>query len=319
MPQISIVATMYQSQRYIKEFYQRVIASLSNLDITDYEIILVDDGSPDNSLTIAKELADIDSRVKVIELSRNFGHHKAIMTGLSHSEGERVFLIDIDLEEEPELLIKFWNEMVNQGPDQPDVVFGVQQTRKGGWFERISGSLFYKIFNFLSDEAKLESNCLTARLMSRNYVKALCTFKFAEFYFAPVCSLVGFKQISCVVNKKSHSPTTYSLSRKYSLLVSTLFYFSTKPLYFIFYMGILITIISFSIGIYIFCLKVFGNIKVVGWTSTILSIWFIGGVMISFLGVQAIYMSKLFSEIKQAPFTIIKQIYSKSDESSNCS
>jgi putative glycosyltransferase len=100
------------------------------------------DGSPDDSLKKSIKLYNKDKKVKVIELSRNFGHHKAIMTGLSHAKGEFVFLIDVDLEEEPELLGRFWQELQNS--DDVDVVYGVQENRKGGWFERWSGNLYYK-------------------------------------------------------------------------------------------------------------------------------------------------------------------------------
>lgn len=131
---LSIVTTLYKSSEYIDDFYQRI--SIEAYKITnDYEIIFVDDGSPDESLQKAIGLYQNDSKVKVIELSRNFGHHKAIMTGLSHAVGDYVFLIDSDLEEEPELLGRFWKEL--HKAEEIDVVYGVQETRKGGRFEKI--------------------------------------------------------------------------------------------------------------------------------------------------------------------------------------
>ena len=156
---LSVVTTLYYSSKYIEEFYSRI--SIEAQKITNnYEIIFVDDGSPDDSLSKSIKLCEKNSHVKVIELSKNFGHHKAIMTGLNHARGDFVFLIDIDLEEEPELLGKFWEELKkNNGID---AVYGTQQIRKGYLFERVSGWFFYKIFNYFS-EIKIPKNFLTDR------------------------------------------------------------------------------------------------------------------------------------------------------------
>jgi putative glycosyltransferase len=153
---LSIVTTLYKSSPYVDEFYERI--SKEAQKITDnYEIIFVDDGSPDDSLQKCITLHQQDQKVTVVELSRNFGHHKAIMTGLSHAQGDFVFLIDVDLEEEPELLGKFWQELQN-GADL-DLIFGVQERRKGGWFERVSGYLYFKLLNHLSN-VKIPENFL---------------------------------------------------------------------------------------------------------------------------------------------------------------
>lgn len=144
---LSIVTTLYRSEPYIGDFYRRISAAAKQL--TDkYELIFVNDGSPDHSLDVVLSLAAGDPRIVVIDLSRNFGHHKAIMTGLARAQGERVFLIDSDLEEDPELLIEFSNHMQLT---HADVVFGVQKHRAGSLFRRLTGSAFYKLFALLSD------------------------------------------------------------------------------------------------------------------------------------------------------------------------
>ncbi len=130
---LSIVTTLYNSAAYISTFYQRVSAVARQLAGEDYEIIMVNDGSPDNSVELAVQLTETDSHVVVIDLSRNFGHHNAMRAGLEHSCGEQVFLIDSDLEEEPEWLLSFSDQMV---AEKCDVVYGVQKERKGNWFER---------------------------------------------------------------------------------------------------------------------------------------------------------------------------------------
>src|SRR5882762_1911783 len=129
---LSIVTTMYYSRNYLQEFYDRTILVLRELKVT-YEFVFVDDGSPDDSLLVALQLQNSDSNIKVVELSRNYGHQRAIMTGLQQASGDFVFLIDCDLEEAPELLCDFWKRITAES--NVDVVYGVQIKRKGNWFE----------------------------------------------------------------------------------------------------------------------------------------------------------------------------------------
>src|SRR5262249_52612674 len=145
-----------------------ILAQIRALPV-DYEIVFVDDGSPDNALAVALEIVNRDPKVSVVELSKNFGHHKAMMTGLSQARGDLVFLIDVDLEEPPEILGEFYRELTEKSAD---MVFGVQQERHGTWFQRTSGEAFYHLYNLLSTNV-VPRNQLRARLMTRRYVDAL--------------------------------------------------------------------------------------------------------------------------------------------------
>src|SRR6267378_3711100 len=165
---LSIVTTMYQSESYVEEFYRRIRAEAQNLT-NEIEIIFVNDGSTDNSLTKAVALGQIDSQVRVIDLSRNFGHHKAMMTGLEYAKGDLVFLIDIDLEEPPEIVGAFF-ESLNK--ENADAAYGVQSPRHGPWLTRTLANLFYWVFELLSDY-RIPPHSLTARLMTRRYVDQL--------------------------------------------------------------------------------------------------------------------------------------------------
>ena len=162
---ISVVTTLYNSAPYISEFVNRARTELTKLT-DDYEIILVDDGSPDDSLRIALELLPAEPQLKVIELSRNFGHHKAIMTGLEHATGDLIFLIDVDLEEPPELLGQFSQTLRDE---KLDVVFGFQKARKGALLERLGGHLAWRFLNLFLP-VKIPYNHSTIRLMTRDYV-----------------------------------------------------------------------------------------------------------------------------------------------------
>lgn len=304
---LSIVATLYQSAPYIDEFYKRSSTVSKQLVEEDYEIILVNDGSPDSSLELAVQLTELDEHVVVVDLSRNFGHHKAMMTGLANAQGEHIFLIDSDLEEEPEWLINFSGQL---SQTQSDVVYGVQEKRKGNAFERWSGRWFYGFFKVLTGLA-LPENVVTARLMTRRYVEALLRHQEREVFLAGLWHITGFKQSSQTIKKHSSSETTYTFRRKMSLLVNSVTSFSNAPLIGIFYIGVSILIVA---GIYTASLVsqwLFIAKPPSGWTSVMASIWLLGGLVISFIGIIGIYLSKIFSETKQRPYTIIRQIYRK--------
>ena len=305
---LSIVATLYQSAPYINEFYQRASAAARELVQEDYEIILVNDGSPDNSLSLAVKLTELDDHVTVVDLSRNFGHHKAMLAGLEQAQGERIFLIDTDLEEEPEWLIRFASAL---DAEEADVIYGVQETRKGNWFERWSGELYYTVFNYLV-KINHPRNIVTARLMSRRYVNALLQFREREIVISCLWVIAGFKQCALPVKKHTSSATTYSLAKKIEHTTNSITSFSETPLRLIFYIGLIIFLGALTYTGYLICLKLAYGELMDGWTSIMVSIWLLGGMIISFVGLIGIYLSKIFSETKQRPSFIVKQIYGQS-------
>lgn len=302
---LSIVATLYQSAPYIAEFHRRASAVARQFAGDDYEIVLVNDGSPDNSLELAVQLTEADSHVVLIDLSRNFGHHKAMMTGLTAVGGDHVFLIDSDLEEEPEWLLLFAEQMRQEASD---VVYGVQARRKGGMFEQISGWLFYRIFRLLTGIAQPD-NIVTARLMTRRYVQALVAHQERELNIGGLWIVTGFVQSRRAIHKHSTSPTTYTLARKFSHLVNAVTSFSSLPLVFTFYFGLLISLSAAFFIAYLAFRFFFISTPPDGYTSIIASIWLFSGLIIFFVGIQGIYISKVFSEVKQRPYTIIRQVY----------
>jgi putative glycosyltransferase len=307
---LSIVATLYKSAPYIAEFYQRASKSAKELVGDEYEIVFVNDGSPDHSLELAVQLTETDEHVRVVDLSRNFGHHKAMRAGLEYSKGELVFLIDSDLEEEPEWLIGFAQR---REAEHADVVFGVQQERKGGWFERWSGALHYTVLNWLLN-IDHPRNITTSRLMSRRYVNALLSHREVEAVISCLWVITGFKQCSQVVKKHMTSETTYSTSKKIGHLVNAVTSFSDVPLKLIFLIGIFV---FFGALCYTFLLVINHFImarSVDGWTSIMVSVWLLGGMIISFIGIIGIYLAKIFSETKQRPYVIVRNVYEKPEQ-----
>lgn len=307
---LSVVATLYRSAPYLAEFYQRVTSSAQEFAADDYEIVLVNDGSPDNSLQMAVQLTESDPHVTVVDLSRNFGHHKAMRAGLEHARGDFVFLIDSDLEEEPEWLIGFADQMA---AENSDVVFGVQTNRKGDFVERWSGHIYYAMLNWLLniDHPK---NITTSRLMTRRYVNALLMYQEREAVISCLWVLAGFKQSPQAIKKHMTSETTYRLPRKISHLVNAVTSFSDFPLRMIFYCGVFVLACALSYTILLVIDRLYTAQPVDGWTSIMVSVWLLGGTIISFIGIIGIYLSKIFSETKQRPYVIVRNIYGQSEQ-----
>ncbi len=301
---LSIVATLYRSAPWIAEFHRRAMAAADA--ITDeVEMILVNDGSPDDSLARALELQATDARVVVLDLARNFGHHKAMMTGLDHATGDLVFLIDSDLEEPPELLARFHSELVR---GDWDVVYGVQANRRGGAFEKLSGAAFYSLVNLLSDQP-LPRNLVTVRLMRRDYVRALVAHRDREFQIAHLWMLTGFRQHAVVIEKLSLSPTTYSFGKKIELAVKHITTTSTKLLYWVLYFGASACFLSVLTIAYYLLRYLTHPIGVDGFTSIIVSVWFFGGATLMILGILGLYIGNILAEVRQRPYTHLRAIH----------
>jgi len=308
--QLSIVTTLYRSAADLREFHERAGRAAAAL-VRDYEIVYVNDGSPDDSLAVALDLFQSDRHVRVVDLARNFGHHKAMMTGLAHARSDLVFLIDSDLEEDPETLSAF-AEALHES--HADVVYGVQQKRRGGLVERWSGWLFFKIFNLLSEYA-IPENVLTVRLMTRRYVSALLTHRERETTIAGLWAMTGFRQVALAVPKHVKSASTYNLGRKIALLVNAVTSFSDRPLVMIFYFGLTIGSLASVAAIYLVIRRLFFGVALPGWPSLIVSVWMLGGLHLIALGIIGIYLSRVFIETKQRPYTIVSHVYEHAPES----
>jgi putative glycosyltransferase len=306
---LSVVTTLYNSAPYIEEFYRRVVAQIQSLAV-DYEIVFVDDGSPDDALDVAVKIAGRDPHVAVVELSKNFGHHKAMMTGISQAKGDLVFLIDVDLEEPPEILGDFYRELTEKSVD---IVFGIQQQRHGPWYQRISGEAFYHLYNLLSTNV-IPRNQLRARLMTRRYVDALLRHREQLFMIEILCNLTGFKQIAFPMNKTGYKGiTSYTLARRIRLFINGITMSSNRPLIVIGYLGALITIVAACYTGFTLLQYLFGVATPDGWTSLIISVWFLGGLTIFSLGIIATYLSVMFEEVKGRPYSIVAKVHRGAD------
>ncbi|MGY4452257.1 putative glycosyltransferase [Bradyrhizobium sp. i1.3.1] len=309
---VSIVTTLYRSAPYVEEFHRRAMQAARAIT-GDIELIMVNDGSPDDSLELAVALQKSDPHVIVVDLSRNFGHYKAMMTGLAYAKGDLVFLIDCDLEEAPEDLAVFYERLRR---DDYDVVYGVQQARRGGFIERVTGAAFFALVDALGDRP-LPRNLVTSRLMKAAYVKALVRHRDREFVISDLWEVTGFRQTSLVVTKLSTSPSTYSIWKRIDLAVKHLTTSSTRLLYLVFYVGLLIFLTSIAVIVYYLLRYVTNGIGVSGYASQIISLWFLGGLITLVLGILGIYMASILAETKRRPYTVVRAVHRSADQPGN--
>lgn len=303
-PVLSIVTTLYNSADTIEAFYNRAVAAAEA--ITDaFELVIVDDGSPDDALAIALRIAARDPRVKLIELSRNFGHHKALMTGMMHAAGEFCFLIDSDLEEDPALLGRFWETLRESGMD---VIYGYQAQRAGDGFRRLSGVIAYGLLDLLVPY-KIPRNLITVRLMRRAYVGSLIRHQEQQTVIGGLWVITGYRQLGIPVEKGIRKKPSYGFRRRWALLFDSITSFSELPLIAVFYLGVGISLLAGIVGITLIILRLAIGVALEGWVSVMLSVWFLGGLAIFCIGVIGLYISKIFIETKGRPYTIIRRVH----------
>lgn len=302
---LSIVTTMYRSQAHVASFCQ-ALGEVAGRITPDYEIILVNDCSPDASLGEALRQREADPRIVIVDLARNHGEHVARMVGLEQARGDYIFLIQCDLEVPATTLSQFWEEL--QHDPQLDMVQGVQQRRRGGLRERLGGTLFYALFNLLSG-VRIAANDAGCRLMTRRFAHALLQHRERTIFFAGLCAHTGFGQKAVAVEKARANKGSYSFPRKLAMAVNAITSFSVMPLLAVFYMGLGVLALSVAYTSYIVFKKLWFGIPVDGWTSVIVSVWFLGGCIIASLGILGVYLSRIFLEVKQRPYAIVKTVY----------
>jgi putative glycosyltransferase len=233
------------------------------------------------------------------------------MTGLSYATGDLVFLIDSDLEERPELLIDLYQELSKKdGKGAIDVVYALQERRKGAWFEKISGDLFWRLFNWLTG-LHIPYNPMTSRLMTRRYVQSLLQHKEKELFLVGLMNLTGYRQEPHYTQKGHKGQSTYTLKKKLSLFINAITSFSHVPLIFIFVFGTAVSLLSLACIFWVLFSKlVLGITYLSGWSSLLLITCFFGGLNLAAIGAVGIYLGKVFVEVKNRP-SIIKDVLPK--------
>jgi len=305
-PAISIVSTMYRSRAFLPRFLEESLAALRQVDCGNFEIVLVNDGSPDDSLQYALELRRDIPQLVIVDLSRNFGHHYAMHAGLRYARGDLVFLIDCDLEVSPATLVTFHARQQETGAD---LVYGYQSARKGGLFERLSGGLFWKGFNLLSD-IRIPENIVTERIMTRRFVDALLTMGDYNLFLGGMMSWAGFTQLGVPVPKGQRAgASTYTLLKRFQLMVNAVSSFSSKPLVWLFNTGLVFTLASFSYVAYLVFRKLAFGDALLGFTSVMALTAMSLGILTTSVGLVGIYLGKIFNQVQNRPNYIVRDVH----------
>lgn len=309
--QLTVVTMVYRSLPFLPEFLRQVHEAVGHCGLKHYEILFVNDGSPDESLEYLIRARRDDERIHVLDLSRNFGHHKAALAGLHYARGDLVFIIDCDLEVSPSILPGFLRTLRDT---DADVVFGVQGQRRGTWVSRFGGALFWKLFNRLSD-TKVPESVTTERLMKRSYVDALLSLGDRNIFLAGMMYWTGFRQVGMTVETRPREgKTSYSLRRRISLLIEAITSFSTVPLKLVLGVGVLMTGFALAFAAAILVRKLLDPASVLaGFTTLSLLILGMGGLIITLMGVLGLYISRIFVQTQARPTFIVSNFLGQAD------
>ena len=306
MKKISVIIPMYYEEEVAEECYKRMTSVLQNIENYDYEIICINDGSKDKTLTILENLAIKDKRLKVLSFSRNFGHQCAVTAGLKYVTGDAIVIIDADLQDPPELIpkmLKLW-EAGN------DVIYGKRKTRDGeSVFKLFTAKMFYKTLNALSD-VEIPKDTGDFRLVDRKVVDTINSLPEHNKFLRGLFSWVGYKQIPFQYERKERfaGKTKYPLKKMLKLASDGIISFSTKPLKIVGGLGIISIVISFILLIYALISYIFKlNNLSAGWTSLMLGITFFAGVQLLSLWIMSEYIARIYDESKNRPQYIIEK------------
>jgi len=304
---VSVVIPIYRNAPFIVELYSRLKDEFEKCEL-NFEIIFVNDSSPDDSWEKIKDLVNSDSRVIGLDLSRNFGQHYAITAGLDKSSGDWIVVMDGDLQDKPEEIKK----MFMKAREGYDIVQGRRYQRKDKFLKKLSSKLFYKIFGYLTDTPQDES-IANFGIYSRRAVNVIVSMRENLRFFPTMIKWIGFKSTTLDIEhaERSEGESSYSFKNLLKLSLNTIISFSDKPLRLTVKVGFCISAISFFCAIYIVIQSILGNISIQGWASLIVSIWFIGGIIISIIGVTGLYISRIFDETKRRPIYIVRETYEK--------
>jgi polyisoprenyl-phosphate glycosyltransferase len=303
MTHLSIVSPVYQAEEIVELLVSEIIKNVQT--ITDnFEIILVEDGSKDASWQAIETVCKKYSYVRGLKLSRNFGQHYAITAGLQESKGEWVVVMDCDLQDSP---IEIPN-LYNKTKEGYDLVFGRRSNRKDGFFKILFSKIFYAVFSYLTD-TRQDATVANFGIYHRNAITSILSMNDHIRYFPTMAQWVGFRKtyVDITHNERYVGDSTYNFKGLMKLAMNNIISFSDKPLRLTIQLGFFIAFISFFIGLYYIIKFLSGDIMVSGYTSLILSIWFLSGIIILVLGILGIYIGKVFEKVKDRPLYIVEK------------
>ena len=304
---VSYIFPIYNESGNITLLYDTIAALLKGHKRYDYELIFINDGSKDDSLERLVKLYEIDKRVTVIDLARNFGHQLAVTAGIDQAKGDAIIIMDSDMQDPPAVsfqLIEKWEEGY-------DVVYAQRRTRKDTLFKRTTANLFYRTLQRLA-EIDIPRNTGDFRLIDRKVANELRKFKEHNRFLRGMVSYVGFRQVAVQFDRDERhaGETGYPLKKMIKFAADGIFSFSTYPLKLISNLGILVAGLAFFGILYAVILRLFfPSITVEGWTFIVISILFMGGIQLIMLGVLGSYIGRIYTEAQNRPLYMVGRIY----------
>jgi glycosyltransferase involved in cell wall biosynthesis len=302
-PHLSVVIPVYKAEHCLDELYLRLKTALESIS-PNFEIVLVEDCGGDNSWQVIERLAVADPRVRGIQFSRNFGQHYGITAGLDNCHGDWVVVMDCDLQDRPEEIPRLYTK----AQEGYDIVLARRGARQDPFLKRITSWLFYKIFSYLAD-IDYDGDSGNFRIMSRKVVVNFRQMREQLRFFGGLVLWMGFPTASIEVEhaERLAGNTTYTFAKLWRLATETIIAYSDKPLRLAVRLGFVMAFFSFCYGAYILVRALVYGSPIPGWNSLIVSLYFIGGIIISILGIIGIYLGKTFDESKKRPLYIISK------------
>lgn len=301
---LSVVSPVYKAENCVAELCRRLETALSSF-APNHEIVLVVDGSPDDSWNAVVREAQKNPAIRGLRLSRNFGQHNAITAGLEATKGDWIVVMDCDLQDAPEEIEHLW-KVVKDG--EFDVVFGRRAERKDSWSKKFSSRLFYAVYNYMTD-SKFDRTVSNFSMSSRSVIDALLRMREQTRTFPLFVQWLGFKIGFCDVAHAARyeGKTSYTLAKLLRLASRSILAQSNKPLSMIVGLGTVVSAVFFLLAVYHFAKWALFGVSVSGWTTIVLSIWLLGGLILLTLGLLGIYIGRIFDETKKRPLFIVAE------------
>jgi dolichol-phosphate mannosyltransferase len=307
---LSVVIPVFNEENLIDELISRTLSALSTFE-QDFELIIVDDGSTDQSLARLIKWHEKNNRIKILSLSKNFGHQAAYTAGLEYASGDIVAMMDGDLQDPPEHLSEMYRKIKEE---DYDIISGRRTGRKGNTGRNFISGLFHLFFRQIGEIKNIE-NAGNYSMMKRAAVDALLMMKEKVRYLPGLRTFIGFRQgyIEYVRDERFKGRPKMNISKLFILAADAIFSFSRFPIKFCLIVGTLGTVVFMGAGIYVLIAKLYG-FAVTGWSSTLLSIYFLGSIQLVFLGILGEYVYRSYKESQNRPIYFIRRFYDGSHE-----
>jgi glycosyltransferase involved in cell wall biosynthesis len=311
IPDISVVIPIFLNEPFIEELSSRLISTLERIT-AHFEIIMVDDCSPDNSWSIIKTLAEKEIRIRGLKFSKNFGQHKAVTAGIDRCRGKWVVVMDGDLQDRPEEIERLHEKAIT---DCCDIVFARRKRRKDHLFKRLSSKLFYMVLNKLSG-SHIDSRVANFGIYSKKVIDNFKKMREQNRLFLLFIEWLGFEAeyIDVEHDERLSGKTAYSFYKRISLAVDAIISMSNRPLKMAVKFGFFIAFMAFIYGVFIIFRYFLMGTPVMGWTSLMVSVWFVGGLIFALLGILGLYVGRVFDEVKYRPLYVISEEVNRGED-----